>query len=176
MKKERWLSVVGFEGLYEVSDLGRVKSVKRTCPHRFNGTRVVNERVLKLSTSYTGYCSAKLHNHDGGKTMNIHKLVARAFLGVKKADVDHINGVRNDNRLENLRYCTRSQNLANSKKRKGSSQFKGVSFRKDIGKWKAQITMNYKNISLGCFDSEKDASIAYREASVKIFGEFARSE
>jgi hypothetical protein len=81
-------------------------------------------------------------------------------------DVDHINADRNDNRRENLRVCTRSQNMANMK-RAG----KGVCRHRD--KWKARITVNYKSIYLGCFDSKSDALAAYESAAAYHFGDYA---
>lgn len=86
------------------------------------------------------------------------------------AEIDHINGVKSDNRIDNLRSCTKSQNMANVGKRSGtSSSYKGVSWHKRYNKWTVAA-----RIHLGNFDSEEDAAKAYDKAVSKIHGEFAR--
>lgn len=93
----------------------------------------------------------------------------------KNMDIDHKNGNKLDNRKSNLRIATRSQNFANkmSKNRWG---FKGV--KKDNNKkerqFMARITCNYKEICLGYYLTPQEAAIAYNNAAVKYFGEFAR--
>lgn len=87
--------------------------------------------------------------------------------------VDHINNNRSDNRIENLRLATRSQNSQNTLKTKSktSSMFKGVYKRGD--KWVAQIVLNGKQVNLGSFWSEENAANAYKEMAEAMFGEFA---
>ena len=80
--------------------------------------------------------------------------------------LDHINGNRSDNRIENLRIVTKKQNAENRKKRQNkSSKFKGVCFRKDSNKWTAQIGSNYKLKHLGYFETEELAYEAYKKAA-----------
>lgn len=85
-------------------------------------------------------------------------------------DVDHINGIRDDNRLSNLRLATRTQNSANSKARTG---LKGACYVSEKAKWKAQIRIGGKNTHLGYFPTEQAAHEAYKAAAKKEFGEFA---
>ncbi|MEW4959716.1 HNH endonuclease, partial [Enterobacter cloacae subsp. cloacae] len=81
-------------------------------------------------------------------------------------EVDHINRIRSDNRIENLRLATRSENAKNKEKSKANtSGFKGVSQQKKTGNWVAHIRLNGKNKHLGTFRSPERASIAYRIAS-----------
>jgi hypothetical protein len=88
--------------------------------------------------------------------------------------LDHINGVKDDNRIDNLRLATCSQNQANTQKKIGfSSRFKGVNWHKKAKKWVAQINVNGKKKYLGCFHEEDTAAQRYNEAAVKQFGEFA---
>jgi hypothetical protein len=89
--------------------------------------------------------------------------------------VDHINHNTLDNRLINLRQCTRTTNAQNSIKKdyKCTSKFKGVNYRKDRKYWRAYITVNKKTINLGIFSIEKEAAKAYNEAASRYFGEFA---
>lgn len=88
--------------------------------------------------------------------------------------VDHRNGNKSDDRIDNLREATRSQNTANSRPRRNSkSGFKGVHFRHDLGRWQAQIKAGGTAHHLGYFATAKAASRAYDAAAIKHFGEFA---
>lgn len=78
-----------------------------------------------------------------------------------KKNIDHINGIRSDNRIENIRECNRSENAQNRSCR-------GTTYAKRLGKWRAQITVSYKNIYLGVFESESLAHLAYCEAKAKF--------
>ncbi len=91
--------------------------------------------------------------------------------------VDHRNNNTLDNRRANLRLATSSQNMVNRRrdKSKNSSQFRGVRFRKERGRWSAQITVNGKTFWLGSYDNEIDAARAYDRAAMKYHGEFAKS-
>lgn len=89
--------------------------------------------------------------------------------------MDHINTIRSDNRIANLREATNSQNNFNSPmKPNNTSGFKGVSWSKREGKFKAQIAANGVRMVLGSFDSPEEASEAYKSAAAKLHGEFAR--
>lgn len=90
-------------------------------------------------------------------------------------EVDHDNLVRDDDRWANLREATSEQNKANTSIRDdNTSGFKGVTWAKDIGKWRARIQVGGKKRSLGCFDSQGEAHLAYRTAAASEFGSFAR--
>jgi hypothetical protein len=90
-------------------------------------------------------------------------------------DVDHKDLDKSNNRINNLRESTRSQNMANVPPPKNNkSGFKGVCWDKQHGKWRSKICVNYKYITLGVFASKEEAARAYDDAAVKHFGEFAR--
>jgi hypothetical protein len=112
MAHEEWRDVVGYEGLYQVSNLGRVRSLDRYIGHNLGGRRLWRGKVLKPHKMPNGYLNIQL-SKDGKKTQTgIHRLVAQAFLPTDpdRQYVDHINAIRDDNRLENLRWVTQSEN------------------------------------------------------------------
>ena len=105
-----------------------------------------------------------------------HRLIYLWHFGTVPEFIDHINGVKNDNRPENLRPATRAQNGANrSKPASNTSGFKGVSFHKGTGKFKGQIKINGRLIYLGLFSDPESAHAAYIEAAKHIHREFACS-
>jgi hypothetical protein len=111
------------------------------------------------------------------KTYYVHQIVYLYHHGYIPSYLDHIDGDGLNNKIENLRECTQSQNIANSKLSKAnSSGYKGVTYRKDTKNWQAQITVNRKNISIGSYKTKKEAAIAYKNVSKKIYGDFARPE
>lgn len=105
-----------------------------------------------------------------GKRINI--LMHGVIMGGK--GIDHIDHNGLNNQKSNLRLCTRSENMMN--RRKGvntSSIYKGVSFHKGHKKWGASIGINNKKISLGYFDTEAEAALAYNTKAIALFCEFA---
>ena len=103
---EIWLPIVGFDG-YEVSSLGNVRSIDRVEINSLGISRNLKSRIIAKTISASGYMNVFIR----GKTQRVHRLVAFAFYkdGIK-AEVNHKNGVRNDNKVENLEFCTRSEN------------------------------------------------------------------
>ena len=108
-----------------------------------------------------------------GKLVRLHRFV----LGLENDErmLDHIDGDGLNCTEENLRFCNRSQNGANSASRRGTSRFKGVSYEKrNRRKWVAYVCPLGKKKHLGCFDTEEEAAKAYDREALKIFGQFAR--
>ena len=87
--------------------------------------------------------------------------------------LDHINGDRSDNRIENLREVTPQQNQFNKKSFGKTSQYKGVCFSKTHKKWRAAYRFNKKEVRLGYFNTETEAAEAYRKATEHLHGEYA---
>lgn len=91
--------------------------------------------------------------------------------------IDHINGIRSDNRLSNLREATRAQNSWNQGKTPlNTSGHKGIVWHKREQKWHARIKINQKAVHLGSYESKDDAIAAYAEGAARLHGEFARLE
>lgn len=129
----------------------------------------VRFRKLRPYVARKGYHNT--HIRIGGKRVSkrVHRLIALAFLDLEPGqEVDHINRIRSDNRLANLRLATRSQNLCNSSARRNG--LKGACPHKN--RWQAQITINGKNTPLGYHDTEAEAHAAYCKAAKKLHGEF----
>lgn len=108
---DEWKPIAGYEGIYEVSIGGLVRSVKRKV---WNGHAFVQleERLLKPNTLSKGYLQVTLYNNRRRKCFQVHRLVASAF--IENPDnlpqVNHINGNKKDNRVENLEWCDNSNN------------------------------------------------------------------
>ena len=112
-----------------------------------------NERNVKPTDR--GYIRLKIR----GKKYFVHRLIMMAFLGESDQEVDHINRIRNDNRFENLRYCTGRENSLNKDL---SDNAKGYYW--DKNKWQATIRINGKSKHLGRFDTEEEAHQAFLDA------------
>lgn len=110
-----------------------------------------------------------------GKVVHSHRLAWFYVFGyMPEKEIDHINRVKDDNRINNLREATRSENAKNKEKSSANkSGYKGVSFQVKAQKWFAHIRISGKNKHLGCFDSPLRASLAYRLASHFYHGEFS---
>lgn len=111
---EEWRPIVGFEGLYEVSSLGRIKALSKTVTRKSISYKL-KEKILKPQPSGNGYLKICLHNNGRKKFLFVHRLVAEAFLPnpKNKPCIDHINTIRDDNRVNNLKWCTQKENCNN---------------------------------------------------------------
>lgn len=110
--EEVWKPVVGYEGLYEVSNIGRVRSLG--FPMRCHNMKFVRRgKILSLSLSEFGYLRAKLCKDGLQKKYMVHRLVSEAFIPNPNnyPFVNHKNEIRHDNRVENLEWCTRLYNM-----------------------------------------------------------------
>jgi len=139
---------------------------------------VSDEDYEELSKYKWGVLSSKgiFYATRWGKTEDgkrFHILMHSVILHGAKM-TDHINGNTLDNRRENLRECTPSQNQANKHKRNAfTSRYKGVAFYEKYGCWRAQICKNRKVMHIGYFVSEAEAARKYDEKAKELFGEYA---
>lgn len=109
-----------------------------------------------------------------GKMYALHQLVYLYHHGMIPEEIDHIDRNKLNNRIENLRPCTSSQNKGNIQLLSNNvSGYRGVSLNSRSQKWHAQIKIHGKQTYLGRFDTPREAAVRYNEAAVKHFGEFA---
>ena len=135
---------------------GRIHTLSKKCKKYEKW----NERPAK--PEIRGYIRLKI----SGKKYFVHRLIMLAFVGESDQDVDHINRIKTDNRFENLRYCTRSENQLN---RESVDNAKGYYFTQN--KWRTTIRINGKKKHLGMFDNEQEARQAYLDARTKYRNE-----
>ena len=159
MKEEIWKDVIGYEGIYRISNQGRVMSLW------YGKTRIMAGRM-----GNRGYIHVSLYKNKRYKTFLVSRLVAQHFLPDwdKSLQVDHINGVKTENDVDNLRMVTGSQNGRSFQKVRGKSKFRGVSFHNRERKWTACfMDSNGKQKHLGCFDDEEEAARAWDAAVIE---------
>lgn len=115
MPEEIWKDIPGYEGLYQVSDLGKVRSLDRVIIYKNGQRHFYRGMILSPGKNISGYLNIRLGSN--GRETGVHRLVAEAFIPNpdKKQDVNHINGDKADNRAKNLEWCTRAENMNHCK-------------------------------------------------------------
>jgi len=144
------------QGKFALVDDDDYDELKKYNWHVANGYAVRNAKVSKGKQ----------------KSQRMHRLITNCPADM---NVDHINHDKLDNRKDNLRICSTAENLRNQQMQSvaKTSRFKGVYFNKNTNKWMAQIQSDDKRKYLGLFENEIDAAIAYNNAAIAMFGEFA---
>lgn len=157
--KEEYKDVPEYEGHYQISNKGNVKSLKRN-----------SERVLSPSIDKTkGYYRVNLYKNKKRKSLYIHQLVAMAFLqhipSGHELIVDHIDNNKTNNRLDNLQIISSRENSSKDRWRYNpSSYYTGVSYSYGKNKWESRISVNGSSFHLGYFINEFMAHLEYRKA------------
>jgi hypothetical protein len=167
MIKEIWKDIPNYEGYYQASNMGRIKSIERDILNRGKFPFKSKEKILKPQNDTHGYYYLNLFKNGKRKNIKVHKLIAMTFLnhipnGKYDIVVDHINNNPSDNRVENLQLITNRENT--TKIARGKSKYIGVCWDKKNNKWKAAIKINGFCKNLGLFNIEIEASEAYQNA------------
>lgn len=160
MEIENWLPIKDYEGHYEVSDLGRVRSIK-----------FGEDKIRKKHRGLSDYDAVSLCKNCVCTSKAVHKLVAIAFLnhvpdGHKKV-INHINFDKLDNRAVNLEIISQRDN-SNRKHTPSTSKYTGVFYNKKYNSFSASISISGKSKHLGTFSTELEAHYAYEDALLKI--------
>ena len=115
---EIWKNVVGFEEQYEISNLGNLRSKERFVKHWRAGERKYKSNFKNIRLNDKGYFRCNLKNEGKRYDFTIHKLVALAFIPNEenKPFINHKNGIKTDNRVENLEWCNQSENVTHAVK------------------------------------------------------------
>ena len=150
-KTVNWRTVSDYEGLYEVSDTGLVRGLKRS-------------GILKLRTTKKGYLQLSLSKNGKMKFFRVHRLVAEAFIPnpENKPTIEHWDEDKTNNHVDNLCWATKSE-------QEQTKPCKGYYWHKAAGKWRARIKIpeTGKRKHLGSFEREEDAHAAYIAAKYK---------
>ena len=172
--KEIWKAVLGYEGYYEVSNMGNVKSVDRVVVNKLGYSSKRKGKIIKLGVNSMGYYVIDLCKYSVRDRRLVHRLVAKHYMenfeAVPNLEVDHIDQNPKNNLIENLRMSTHSQNLINTGL---ATKMKSKGVTRVDGKWLAKIMKDYKPITIGRFINKADAINAYNLKATELFGEFA---
>lgn len=152
---EIWKDIEGYEGIYQISSLGRVRSIDRYRKSKDNSLAFVKGKILKGKIDKDGYIEYALCIHNTIKYYRAHRLVAQAFIPNPNSLplINHINEIKNDNRIENLEWCTTQYNNEYSKSKSILQLDKNYEF---INKWKSaaqiesELGFNHSDISKCC--------------------------
>ena len=148
---EEWKTIIDYPN-YSINSLGVIRNDK-------------TKKIMKISTTDKGYLRIGLCKDGTRKRFYHHQLVGLHFIPNPNnyKQIDHINTITDDNRLENLRWGNQSQNCRNKKKRANcSSQYQGVCYFKRDNNWGATIVINGKHKFLGYFATELEAFNAWK--------------
>jgi acid phosphatase class B len=149
---------------YQISNIGRI--------------RHVNGSIINQQPDPDGYSIANVYKDNISYTITISESVANEFIpkpeNIKQYQVEHIDKDRSNNKVNNLRYVLMDQYIKPSK-RMSSSNYRGVSFKRQTNKWNARITINKTRINLGNFQNEHDAAKAYDAKNIEIYRSKAKT-
>ena len=162
--EEIWKDIPGYEGYYQVSNMGNVSSLDREVKGRDGKVYLYKGKELYKRSDDYGYYSVTLSKNSNRNIFRVHSLVAQVFLNHNPSNsslvIDHINNNPKDNRLENLQLVSHRFNVSKTTN-KYTSIYTGVCWHKRHNKWTSSIQINGKRVYLGMYDSEVEAYNAY---------------
>jgi len=153
MSDEIWKDIPGYEGHYKISNLGQVKSLLDK-----NGK--CRDLIIKQDTA-AGYRQVSLYLNGTLKRYKVHRLVLETFIGKSKLQVNHINGVKSDNRLSNLEYVTQSENMKHAYLL-GLEKPCDNGFKKAVAMVKDGVEKQYQSIREKCRENHFDRRTVMR--------------
>lgn len=175
MPDEIWKDIKGYEGYYQVSNIGNVKSVERVIVRQNGRSQPVKERVLKSATDIDGYKFVVLQKEGKKLGQKVHRLVGQTFLPNenKLPQINHIDGVRSNNDVLNLEWVSPKQNQHH---RHYTRKFgtkpnvpRGVFLSFNKTRWIAAIRVDGKSVYLGTFDLKEEAYATYFNKFMELY-------
>jgi hypothetical protein len=156
---EIWKDIDIFDGYYQISNFGRVKTSKRIITQSNGNTYIVKEKIRKVSIHTNGYIIISFTLNQKPYTFYVHRLVAHQFINnpKNKREVNHIDFIKINNNVENLEWVSSIENKSHKQVlKKGITNYVGV-FLLNEKYWVAFIKINKKQIHLGCFKTQEEA-------------------
>lgn len=113
---EIWIDIIGWEGVYQISNLFRIKGVLRVVKHKNKQTKTIHPKIITPFKNSGGYLAVKLNKDGVIKTLLHHRLIGIHFIPNpnNKPQINHKNGIKTDNRVDNLEWCTIKENQVHS--------------------------------------------------------------
>jgi hypothetical protein len=165
--KEIWRDIKDYEGIYQVSNTGKIKSLERKVYHPRHGAINLKEKIRKFTIHKDGRYQVTLSFEGVNKIKTVSNLVAEHFKEVKdiRECVIHLDGNTQNNNVKNLKYVTRRDVafIRENKSEHKTSKKYGVWFEKSKNRYRASITVLGKQKTLGTFKTEKEAEEAYKK-------------
>jgi hypothetical protein len=173
LEGEVWKDIQGYEGFYQISNKGRVKRLERLTEfwyRDYKKTKFLPEIIKEQCLNGQGYPIVSLTNGDASKVARVHRLIAIHFIPnlenpENRKQVNHKDKNRQNNSIENLEWVSPLENICHSRKerKKNTSKYIGVHWDKKRQKWRSDIRFLGKYLTIGSYDTEKEAYEARRK-------------
>lgn len=163
MRDDLWFDIPEFEGFYKIKKNGDVKSLERIVKTKGGGSRVKKELILRPGKTAKGYFSVELCKNGIGKSISIHRLIGITFISniENKPQINHKNGVKTDNRIDNLEWVTPAENMQHAFKT-GLCDSSGIIGEKNgQAKLKLSQVLDIKRLLEGSNFLQKDIAVMF---------------